>query len=54
MGAVESKPRGRRDDRGYGVVDVLAWVWLNLNPHPLKTEGAAPKVRREGLKDGRG
>jgi hypothetical protein len=25
----------------------LGWEGLNLNPHPLKTEGAAPKCRED-------
>ena len=27
------------------VIDEKGWVGLNLNPHPLKAEGAAPKGR---------
>jgi hypothetical protein len=53
MGGVEFKPRDLRDDRGYRVAGVVMWVGLNLNPHPLKTEGAAPNYwsRRGGCAD---
>jgi hypothetical protein len=48
MGWVESKSRDLGNDRGYRAVVVEVWVGAHLNPHPLKTEGAAPKIRGEG------
>ena len=33
MGGVDSKPRDLRNDRGYRVVVVLAWVGVNLNTY---------------------
>jgi hypothetical protein len=31
--------------RGGIVVVVVMWVVLNLNPHPVKAQGAAPKSK---------
>src|ERR1700735_2810550 len=31
--------------RRWSVANVAGWVWSSLNPHPLKTEGAAPNCR---------
>ena len=45
MGDVEFKSRDLGGDRGYRVVVVMAWVMLNLNPHPFTAKGAAPKCR---------
>jgi hypothetical protein len=45
LGRVGSKPRDLKNDRGYRVVVVVMSMRLSLNPHPLKTEGAAPKCR---------
>src|ERR1700685_2262739 len=45
FGRVGSKPRDLGSDRGYRVAVAIAWVGLNLNPHPLKAEGAAPNWR---------
>jgi hypothetical protein len=49
LGGVEFKPRDLGSDRGYRVdrnaVVVVVWVGLNLNPHPLRAKGAAPKGR---------
>jgi hypothetical protein len=47
LGFVESKSRDLREYRGYTVVVVERQVELDLNPHPLRAEGAAPKIRRE-------
>jgi hypothetical protein len=41
---VKSKPRDLGNDRGYRVIVEQVWVWIRLNPHPLKTDGAAPKL----------
>jgi hypothetical protein len=46
------EPHDLGSDRGYGVVVVAALIRLNLNPHPLRTEGAAPRC--ELLGDGGG
>ena len=43
VGEVEFKPGDLGSDCGYGVVVDLVSVTLNLNPHPLKAEGAAPR-----------
>jgi hypothetical protein len=43
LGAAEFKPRDLGSDRGYRVVLDLGWAGIHLNPHPLKTKGAAPK-----------
>jgi hypothetical protein len=48
MGGVESKSRDLGSDRGYRVIVVVVLVAFHLNPHPLKTEGAAPKIWGEG------
>jgi hypothetical protein len=48
MGEAEFKPRDLGSDRGYRVVVVVMWVCRNLNPHPLKAEGAAPKIWGDG------
>ena len=45
FGEVEIKSRDLGDDRGYRVIVVLVSVGLRPNPHPLTTEGAAPKRR---------
>src|ERR1700683_2685114 len=51
MGGGKSKPRDLGNDRGYRVVVGGVWVEFHLNPHPLKTEGAAPKIRSGGRRD---
>jgi len=45
MGGVAFKPLDLGNDRGYMAVVVLVWEGLNLNPHPLTAEGAAPRGR---------
>jgi hypothetical protein len=52
VGEVEFKPRDL-GSAGTGWIDatvvvVVSWVGWNLNPHPLKAEGAAPKSRLVG------
>ena len=44
VGGVKSKARGLGYDRGYRAVVGVVWAGFGLNPHPLKPEGAAPKL----------